>query len=315
MTMKAWRLHKAVGLDAMRFDDVDVPRPAAGEVLVRLHAAAANPFDWYMAEGRLTMFDFRLPAIVGRDGSGEVVTLGEGVSGFRIGDAVFGQADPERDGTFAEYAILRADRLMRKPNHLSFAEAAALPNAIFAAWDALFSKAAGMNLQAGQTVLIHGAGGGVGTLLVQLAKWRGARVVAVASSRHEALMQRLGADEFIDYAKQQFEQVVGRRVHGVVDTVCAEPEQKSYAVLVPGGIYVSLLKTPDQDAARVAGVRAVLAYGRDSYGATPDIEAVVSAGSVRPVVSKTAPLVEAPNVLAELKRGHIQGKIVLGIRD
>lgn len=313
--MKAWRLHEFGGIQAMRLDEMERPQPGPGEVLVRVRAAAANPFDWYMAEGLLSMFKVRLPAIVGRDGAGEVVAIGAGVTGFKPGDAVYGQADPESDGTFTEFAILRADRLMRKPETLPFTHAAALPNAIYAAWDALFSKTTGMNLQAGQTVLIHGAGGGIGTLTVQLAKWRGARVIAVASSRHEALMRELGADEFIDYTQKRFEAVVGRRVDGVVDTICAEPESKSYAVLVPGGVYVSLLKTPDEAVARAAGVRAVLAYGMSSYGATADIEAVVAAGVIRPIVSKVLAMSQAPDALVQLKSGHVQGKIVIGIDE
>ncbi|MFG1210280.1 NADP-dependent oxidoreductase [Xanthobacter flavus] len=157
-------------------EEIAPPLPTAGEVLVRLHAAAANPFDWYMADGLLAMYKITLPATFGRDGAGVVEAIGDGVTEFQVGDAVYGQADPEDDGTFAQYVVLRADRLLRKPKAMSFAEAAALPNAIYAAWSALFSPTKGLDLQPGQTVLIHGAGGGIGSLVLQLAKWRGARV-------------------------------------------------------------------------------------------------------------------------------------------
>ncbi len=310
-TMKAWRLHEFGGIEAMRLEDIARPSPGPGQVLVRLHAAAANPFDWYMADGLLSMFRITLPATFGRDGAGVVEAVGEGVTAFSVGDAVYGQADPEDDGTFAEYAVLRADRLLRKPEAMSFDEAAALPNAIYAAWNALFSPTTGLDLQPGQTVLVHGAGGGIGTLTVQLAKWRGAKVIAVASSRHEALLRDLGVDRSIDYSRERFEEVVTDRVDGVIDTICAEPENKSYAILKPGGAYISLLRTPDQDKAHAAGVRAALAFGPDSYGATPEIESLVASGSIRPVVSKIIPFEDARTALAELKAGHVQGKIIL----
>lgn len=312
-SMRAWRLNAFAGIASMTIEQTRIPRPRAGEVLVRLHAAAANPFDWYMADGLLAMFEISLPATFGRDGAGIVEALGEGVTGFQVGDAVYGQADPEDDGTFADYATLRADRLLRKPGWMSFAAAAALPNAIYAAWNALFSPVSGVNLQAGQTVLVHGAGGGIGSLVVQLAKWRGAHVTAVASSRHEALMRELGVDRFIDYTRQEFDEEIRSHIDGVVDTICAEPAARSFAILKPGGSYVSLLKTPDQVQAKAAGIRAVLAFGPNSYDATLEIEALVASGAIRPVISKILPFVEAPAALFELKAGHVQGKIVLDI--
>lgn len=314
-TMKAWRLHDFGGINAMRFEEIVRPTPKAGEVLVRLRAAATNPFDWYMAEGMISNWEITLPVTFGRDGSGIVEALGDGVTEFKIGDAVYGQADPADNGTFAEYAVLRADRLMRKPEALSFAEASALPNTLYAAWNALFSTKSGMDLQPGQTVLIHGAGGGIGTLLVQLAKWRGAHVIAVAATQHEALVRNLGADQFIDYKQQRFEDEITDRVDGVVDTICAEPASKSYSILKSGGIYVSLLKTPDQNEAKSADVRAVLTFGPDSYSATSEIEAAVAAGAVRPIVNKILPLAEAKTALSELKAGNVSGKIVLDISE
>ena len=311
--MKAWRLHDYGGIDAMHFDEIPRPTPKAGEVLVRLRAAAINPFDWYMAEGLISTWEITLPVTFGRDGAGIVEALGEGVNGFEVGDAVYGQADPADNGTFAEYVVLRADRLMHKPEALSFAEASALPNTIYAAWNALFSTISGMDIQPGQTLLIHGAGGGIGTLALQLAKWRGAKVIAVAAPEHENMVRDLGAAQFIDYTQQHFEDEVTERVDGVLDTICAEPASKSYAILKPGGIYVSLLKEPDQDEAHAAGVRAMLTFSPDSYFATPKIEAAVAEGAVHPVVTKILPFAEAPTALAELKARNIKGKVVLDI--
>lgn len=311
--MKAWTLHEYGGLESMLWEDVEIPKPEIGEVLVKIHAAAANPFDNYMADGFLSKFKITLPAIFGRDGAGEIVTLGDGVTSFKVGDAVYGQADPEDDGTFAQFVVMRADRLLRKPNNLSYAQVAALPNTIYAAWNALFSKTSGMDIQSGQTVLILGAGGGIGTLAVQLAKWRGAKVIAVASTRQEALLKELGADEFIDYTKQRFEEIVGKRVDGVIDTICTEEETKSYSILKEGGIYVSLLRNPDSEVAYNTGVRAVLTYAPESYSATPEIEVVVAEGIIHPIISEILPMTEAPNALAKLKIGGVSGKIILSL--
>lgn len=309
--MKAWTLHEYGGLETLRWEEVNIPKPGLGEVLVKIHAASVNPFDNYMINGFLSMFKIKLPAILGRDGAGEIVALGENVTGFQIGDAIYAQADPEADGTFAEYSLMRADRLLRKPEHLSYSEVAALPNTIYAAWNALFSKTSGMGIQQGQTVLIHGAGGGIGTLAVQLAKWKGAKVIAVAAGRQEAMLKELGADEFIDYTQQHFEEIVGKRVDGIIDTICAEPATKSYAVLKSGGIYVSLLKTPDLAVANAAGVRAVLTIAMESYNATSEIEKVVEKGFVRPIINDVAPMTEAPSALARIEAGGLSGKIIL----
>ncbi|MEC0184726.1 NADP-dependent oxidoreductase [Paenibacillus peoriae] len=313
--MNAWRLHDYGGIGAMRLEEISRPTPKKGEVLVRLLAAATNPFDWYMAEGMIAKWEINLPITFGRDGAGIVEELGEGVTEFKVGEAVYGQADPAEDGTFAEYAVFRADRLMRKPESLSFAEASALPNTLYAAWNALFSTKTGMDLQPGQSVLIHGAGGGIGSLALQLAKWRGAHVIAVAAPKHENLLRDLGADQFIDYTHQHFEEEVIDRLDGVVDTICAEPASKSYSILKPGGMYVSLLRTPDQNEAKAKGVRAILTFGPDSYSATNEIEAAVAVGAVRPIVDKVYPLAQAPTALIELKTGNGIGKIVLKINE
>jgi NADPH:quinone reductase-like Zn-dependent oxidoreductase len=314
-TMKAWRLHGFDGTESMGLDEIARPTPGDAEVLVRVRTAAANPVDWYMADGLLTKFKINLPSTMGRDAAGVVVAIGKDVVDFRVGDSVYGQADPEHDGTFAEYVRLRTDRLMRKPQALNFAEAAALPNAIYPAWNALFSTDTGANLQPGQTVLIHGAGGGIGTLLVQLAKRHGARVIAVASTSQETLVRALGADEYVDYQKQKFEVVVGEHVDAVVDTISAAPEDKSHSILKRGGIYVSLRKEPDRKSAQESGVRAALAFGPNSYADTREIEALLLTGKVRPIVKKIVPFTEAPAALNELRTGHATGKIVIQVES
>jgi NADPH:quinone reductase-like Zn-dependent oxidoreductase len=312
-TMKAARFHSYGGLDAVVVEPAPKPEPRDGEVLVRVHAAGVNPFDIYAVEGALKgYFDFPLPVVMGRDASGVIAALGGEAVGFSVGDAVYGHAHHTSDGTFADYAVMRTDRIARKPDALSHAEAASLPNAVCAAWDALFSAVSGLDLQPGQTVLIHGAAGGIGSLAVQLAKWRGARVIGVASTRHEAFLKSLGVDQFVDYTKVRFEDVVGA-VDGVVDTAVAEPRPRSYAVMKPGGVYASLRGLPDQDEAKAHAVRAVSVNGLAGQDQFARIAELVEQGAIRPTLAATYPLDEVRAALAQVKAGHLQGKVVLTV--
>ena len=312
-TMKAVRFHSYDGLAAVVVEPAPKPVAGPGEVLVKVEAAGVNPFDLYSVEGALKgYFDFPLPVVMGRDASGVIEAVGEGVTGLAPGDAVYGHVHHTRDGAFAEYAVMQANRVALKPADLTHAEAASLPNAICAAWDALFSPVSGINLQPGQTVLVQGAAGGIGSLAVQLAKWRGARVIGVASGRHEAFLKDLGVDQVVDYAKGPFEAVVGK-VDGVVDTAVAEPRARSYAVLKPGGAYASLRGLPDQAEAADWGVRAVSANGvagQDEFGRIAEL---VAQGAVRPRVGATWPMDQVREALAQVKAGHMQGKVVLTV--
>lgn len=313
--MKAWKINSFSGVDSMYIASVNIPKPNDDEVLVKISAAAINPFDWYLADGLITGFDIPLPVICGRDGAGVVVVLGKNVTNFSIGDEVYGQAEIERNGTFAEYAVLRQDRLLKKPQHLSFPEASTLPNALYAAWNALFSKISGMDLQQGQRILVHGAGGGIGSLVVQLAKWKGAKVIAVASSKHKKLMNELGVDEYINYEEKDFSSEGYDKIDGIIDTICAMPEEKSYSILKNNGIYISLLKEPDQKTAGKYGVNAKLTYALDSYPDTPLIEKAVFDGVIKPIMTKIITFDEIPATLKKMKQGHTQGKVAINITN
>ena len=193
-TMKAIRYSTYGGPDVLRLEEVPVPAIGEGEVLVRVHAAGVNPGDWQIRSG-LAGDRFGLPYIPGWDISGVVVSVGEAVIGLYPGDAVYGMT--ANSGGCAEYAVVPAGHLAPKPSAATFIEAAALPQSGFTAWHALFVQG---HLEAGQTVLINGAAGGVGHLAVQLARWKGARVIASASARNEAYLRNLGIDAFVDYA-------------------------------------------------------------------------------------------------------------------
>src|SRR6476659_692960 len=195
-TMKAIRIHSYGGPEVLQYEDAPRPKPRAGEVLIRVHAAGVNPIDWKVREGHMKDFwPHEFPLILGWDLSGVVEELGRGVSRFKIGDEVYSLPDPTRNGAYAEYIVVREPELALKPNSLHHIRAAAVPLAALTAWQSLFDTA---QLQPGQRVLIHAGSGGVGHFAVQLAKWKGAYVFATASTKNQDFLRKLGVDKAID---------------------------------------------------------------------------------------------------------------------
>ena len=231
-TMKAVRIHTYGGPEVLVYEEVPRPQPGQGEVLVRVEAAAVNPVDWKIREGYLReMLPHALPLIMGWDVSGVVEETGPGVTRFRAGDEVFSRPDLLRDGTYAEYVVIRETEVALKPGSVDHLHAAAIPLAGLTAWKSLIEAA---GAAPGQRVLIHGAAGGVGSYAVQLAKWRGAHVTATASAPNLDYLRRLGADEIIDYRSVRFEDVTGD-VDVVIDTIGGDTQQRSWQVLKRGG--------------------------------------------------------------------------------
>lgn len=194
---------------------------------------------------------YKLPLILGWDLSGVIEAVGAGVTSWKRGDEVYGRPDFTRDGSYAEFVVVRGTELARKPHTLSHSSAAAIPLAGLTAWQSLFDAA---GLTRGQTVLIHAAAGGVGHFAVQLAKWKGARVIGTASGRNLAYVRDLGADQVIDYTAQRFEDTA-RDVDVVLDTVGGEVQQRSWKVLKTGGILVALTAPPSAEEATRHKVR------------------------------------------------------------
>jgi NADPH:quinone reductase-like Zn-dependent oxidoreductase len=316
--MRAVRFHDYGGLDGVRYEEAPMPVAGRGEVLVRVHAAGVNPFDWYAVTGYVRQYvQFEFPAVLGRDVSGVIEALDPEVRNWMVGDEVYGQTDAASHGTFADYTAIDAFRLARKPDHLSHIEAASLANVLLAAWNGLFSAANGMNLQAGQTILIHGAAGGIGTIAVQLAAWRGARAWGTASPGNLPYLQGLGAQRTIDYSVEGWHQQIGP-VNGVLNTADGAAAGQLCSLVRPGGCYVALRGLPDsafilEQAAR--GVRCVAASGPASVQDFPLIASVVAKGGVKPVVSGVYPLVEFREALERVREGHVRGKIVLRVAD
>lgn len=314
--MRAVRFHDFSGLDGLRLEEVSTPAPRQGEILVRIRAAGVNPFDWYAPNGWVNDFvTFDLPTIVGRDFSGVVESVGDGAEGIAVADEVFGHADAAADGTFADYVVVPATRVARKPAGLSHIEAASLPNVLMAAWDGLFSSESGMDLAPGQTVLVHGAAGGIGSIAVQLARWRGAHVIGVASARNQAFLHELGVSDAISYETPDWHRAIPM-IDGVLDTTAGDDAGLLCSHIRPRHSYVALRGLPPEDvvaAQRASGVRCVVASGPASEHLFHAMADAVAAGAARPVVSKTFPVVDFRAALDEVSRGHVRGKLVLEI--
>jgi NADPH:quinone reductase-like Zn-dependent oxidoreductase len=304
-TMKAVQIHAFGGPEVLQYEDVPQPQPKANEILVRVHAAGVNPVDWKIREGFLSA---TLPMIMGIDFSGVVKSVGAGVTKYRSGDAVFGQVADE-SGSYAEYAVAMESDVARKPEGLDDIRAAALPVAGLVPWQALFEVA---NLTAGQTVLIHGAAGGVGSFAVQFAKWKGARVIGTASGAHVEQVRQLGADEVIDYRKTKFEEVA-RDVDVVLDTIGGETQERSWAVLKRGGVLVSLVQPPSAEKAAARGARGFFVRQKANGDQLAAIAGLVVKGTVKVNVETVLPLPEARQAQELSKTGHSGGKIVLEV--
>ena len=243
--------------------------------------------------------------------SGEVVEVGPQAGGFKAGDGVYVRPDIERDGGYAEYIAVKASEAARKPATLDHIHAAAVPLAALTAWQALVDAA---DLQAGQTVLVHAAAGGVGSLAVQLAKARGARVIATASAVNTGLVAELGADQFIDYTKTRFEDAV-KGVDVVFDTIGGDTQERSWRVLKPGGILVSVVSPPSKETAAERGVRRAFVFIHASGEQLAAIAQLVDAGQMKPLIHTVLPLAEVRQAHAISQGGHARGKIVLHVAD
>ncbi|BCL74870.1 oxidoreductase [Jeongeupia sp. HS-3] len=310
--MKAIRIHRYGGPEVLQLDDVPTPVPAGDEILVRVKAAGVNPVDWKIREGWLAgMLQHTLPLTMGWDVAGVVEAVGAAVTAFKPGDAVYARPDIARDGSYAEYMVMKASDAALKPEIVSFDEAAGVPLAALTAWKALFDEA---GLQAGQRVLIHAGAGGVGGFAIQLAKHAGAHVIATASTDNLALLRLLGADDVVDYTRENFI-VRAPDVDVVFDTIGGETQDRSWACLKPGGVMVSIVAEPDQDTAKQHRARGVLAWVVPNGPRLAELAALIDAGIITVVIDDVYPLESAREAHEHSQTGHARGKIVLHVAD
>lgn len=302
---RALRIHAYGGVEVMRWDEVPMPQPAPGEVLVRVAAAGVNGLDWKIRDGLVKdVFQLPLPATLGLELAGEVVAVGDGVDGFVAGDRVFGALGGL--GAYASYVAAAASKLARTPAAIEDATAAAIPVASMTAWQALFETG---QLRRGETVLIHGAAGGVGSYAVQFAKQAGVRVLATAQGRNADLLRRLGADEVIDYKTTRFEDVA-KDVDLVFDLVGGETLDRSWQVLSPQGRIVSIA-APDIVQRTPAGRRGSWHANHPDGELLARIARQVASGELTVVVSELVAAGEAAAAIERNKTGHGAGKTVI----
>src|SRR6266513_4125523 len=242
-TMKAVVIHEYGGPEVLKYENVPQPEPKQDELLIRVIAAGVNPVDGMIRSGMFDKEGHRaFPVILGGDISGVVEKVGSNITKFKSGDPVFAYVSLDNSGGYAQYAVVTEREAAPKPKSLTYVEAAAVPIVAITAWQALIDTA---KLSTGQTVLIHGGSGGVGTFAIQIAKVRRAKVIATASTANQDLLKQLGADVAIDYTKTKFEDVA-RDVDVVLDSVGEDTLARSYGVVKRGGFIVSLVARPER---------------------------------------------------------------------
>ncbi|HBR15530.1 MAG TPA: NADP-dependent oxidoreductase [Candidatus Omnitrophica bacterium] len=314
--MRAIVIHEFGGRDKLLYADVPQPEPADGEVLIRVHAAGINPVDWKIREGNLKDrgIPHQFPLIPGWDLAGVVEQRGLGAKRFQIGEAVYAYCRRSiiHNGTYAQYICLPESYLSRKPVNLSFEEAACVPLAALTAYQALFDAA---GLQKGETVLIVGASGGVGSFAVQLAKNAEAEVTAVAGAEHQAYLKQLGADHTLDYQREDFRQGLKALHPQGVDLAfaCAGGESliKAYDCVRPGGRLATIVEKGDEALARQKGIHLLYVFVEPNAAQLDILRTHLEYGRLKVHVSRVFEWTQITQAHQHIESGHTRGKIVL----
>jgi len=331
--MKAVRQHEFGGPEVLRYEDAPVPEVKKGEVLVKVKAIGLNPPDWYLRDGYSMLPPewqpkVPFPVILGTDISGEIVALGEDVTGFNIGDEVYAMVRFPSYGdsqAYAEYINVAVSELALKPKNIDFIEAAAAPMSLLTAWQFLIER--GHNepnpLQpalhepiplAGKKVVVNGAAGGVGHFVVQLAKWKGAHVIAIASEKQESILRELGADEFIDYTKENADEVLSD-IDLVVDCVGGPTTGRFLKTLKKGGSLFPIfpLGFSGAEEAEKLGVKVSATQVRSNGAQLAELAKLIDDGTIKVIIDSVFPLTDARKAHERAAKGHIQGKIALTV--
>jgi NADPH:quinone reductase-like Zn-dependent oxidoreductase len=307
-TMKAIVVHQFGGPEVLKYEDTPRPEPKEDEILIRTMAAGVNPVDAFIRAGRYG--NGNLPYIPGMEVAGVVEKTGAKITKFKPGDQVYAHLG-FKDGGYAEFSVAKENEVATKPKTINFEQAAAVPLAATTAWQALIDTA---GLKSGQTVLIHGGSGGVGHFAVQIAKARGAKVIATASTENQDLLRQLGVDQAIDYTKTNFEDVV-KDVDVVLEATRSDSMARSYGVVKKGGFVVSITGAPDQAELEKHGLRG------SSMGVHPDahvleeLARLIDSKKIAVVVSQVFPITEASKAHQQIETRHTRGKIVLKLAD
>jgi NADPH:quinone reductase-like Zn-dependent oxidoreductase len=306
--MKAAYIDRFGGPEVLQYGDLPDPVASAGQVVVDVVAASVNGADWRVRAGQYGQAKF--PLVLGRDFSGAVAALGEGVNDFKVGDAVFGVLEAGREGAYAEKLAITAAIIARKPDAVSHIDAAALA---LTGLTAIISVETTLKLQRGETILIQGGAGGVASFAIQLAKHIGARVITTTSAANLDYVRGLGADEVIDYNAQDFTRTVSN-CDAVFDTVGGDVAQKSFAVLKPGGraaFIASGPQAPKPDRSDVTALRPAVGRARAPLERVAQLAA---SGAVRPPEVKLYRLAQAAEAHRLSESRHFRGKLVFQVR-
>jgi NADPH:quinone reductase-like Zn-dependent oxidoreductase len=311
-TMKAWRVHEFGSPEIMKLETVPRPKPGPGEILVKIEAAGVGPWDGWIRAGKSALPQ-PLPLTPGSDLSGEIIALGSGVSELHVGDQIYGVTNPRFIGAYAEYAVAVAGMVSRKPLSLTHVEAASVPVVSVTAWQALFDQA---RLESGQTVVIHGAAGNVGSYAVQFARRAGLRTIATAGKDDISFVRDLGANTVIDYRARRFEEEI-RDADAVIDLVGGEAQIRSFQVLRRGGKLISAVSRPDHDLAERHGVEAAFFLVNVTTKYLMEIASLIDGGELRTSVGTVLPLADAreAHLMLEHMRPYPKGKIVLAVGE
>ena len=308
-TSQAVRIHQYGGPEVLKLETVQHSEPQADEVLVRVLAAGINPVDWKITEGYMKDFmPVQFPYIPGRDIAGIVEEVGPGVTEFQKGQAVFGQS---AQGGYAEHTVASIAKLALKPETLSFEEAATIPVGATTAWQGLFEHA---DLQAGQTILVQGAAGGVGLFAVQFAHWKGAHVIATTSTANVDFVRSLGAETVVDYKTTSIEQVV-HDVDFVFDTVGEATLASSVKAVKQGGTLVTIAGQPSEQKVRERNIQVVSFMAQVSTTLLQTFARLIDEGKVKVAIEKTFPLSNVDQAVMHCKSGHGRGRVVLHVQN
>ena len=304
-TMQAIQVHEYGGPEVLALEQAPRPELNADQVLIRLKVAGVNPADWKIRGGLYKQFmPVNFPWTPGIEGSGIIEAVGANVTTLKKGDEIYGIVN----GGYAEYALAAANDVQPKPAELTFEDAASIPMGILTAWGGVIDAA---NVQAGQHVLIHGAAGGIGAYAVQLAKWKGAHVTGTSSDGNLEFARSLGADNMIDYNATRFEAVL-KDMDAVIDTVGADLAERSFQVIRPGGIFVTVAGRLAEGAGEAQNIRAV-STGRASADHLKEASELIRAKLLKPVVGKVFPLTNARLAQELSETRHGRGRILLQI--
>lgn len=282
----------------LAIESVPVPKPGSGQVRIKVRAASVNPIDWKLAASAAA----GTGQVPGQDVAGVIDAVG-GSSQWKIGDEVIGIA---ATGSYAEYALASTKSIATKPTEMSFEEAAGIPLAAETAWQALVDVA---NVKPGQRVLVHGGAGGVGAAAVQIAKAKGAYVIATASARNQDYLRSIGADEAIDYKAVRFEDKV-KEMDIVLNTVDDETGRRSVGVVTSGGVLVSIVETVPAASCKAARIRCPRISGSEGLELAPIVQ-LANAGQLHINIEERVPLAEAAKAWDHSRAGHVRGKIII----